>query len=273
MPRSHGVRLVLLPGRLAVGPYGGPPHPGRGIPIGASRRRATTAYGQKKSHRGRAVRAHETPSHRPEDGCPVMTLGRCDDPPGWRPAESCSRSSRRNPQVAARISLAGGPVGARRAGTSGDRTTDRSGTYRTAPKRRRRTGDRLHHGGGHDLRRSRYPGFSPPGFGSAMRGRLGRLRGHGGRRRWGARRRVRSSRRDRGGTCRPPEGPGTGRGDVATDITRAAWGETGETGAESGAPVDRVHLRGDTDGSDDPGARDAVEYRPSLAPQELGHRL
>ncbi|MFF3159789.1 hypothetical protein ACFVRE_41385, partial [Streptomyces sp. NPDC057910] len=32
---------------------------------------------------------------------------------GWRPAEWCSRSSRRNPQVAARIALASGPVGAR----------------------------------------------------------------------------------------------------------------------------------------------------------------
>ncbi|GBQ04330.1 hypothetical protein SSP531S_58240 [Streptomyces spongiicola] len=71
------------------------------------------------------------------DGLPCRSARRLSQ--RWRPAEWCSRSSWRNPQVAARIAVAGGPVGARRAGTSGDRTTDRSGTYRTAPKRRRRT--------------------------------------------------------------------------------------------------------------------------------------
>jgi hypothetical protein len=47
VPRSCRVRSVLPLGRRAVGPYGAPPHPGRGIPIGASRR-ATTAHGQKR---------------------------------------------------------------------------------------------------------------------------------------------------------------------------------------------------------------------------------
>ncbi|NNN36168.1 ATP-binding protein [Streptomyces sp. S3(2020)] len=44
-----------------------------------------------------------------------------------------------NPRLRPQIALIGGPVEARRTGTSGDRTTAGSGTNRTAPKRRRRT--------------------------------------------------------------------------------------------------------------------------------------
>jgi hypothetical protein len=58
---------------------------------------------------------------------------------GWCPAEWRGRSNWRNPQATGRIALAGSLVGARRAGTSVDRATTRGGTYRTAPKRRRRT--------------------------------------------------------------------------------------------------------------------------------------
>ncbi|MFF5030299.1 TetR/AcrR family transcriptional regulator [Streptomyces collinus] len=114
-----------------------------------------------------ALTAHPGDPARAVEAFLDVTLSRIADPSvpvgcliaqsaGLRPAEWCSRSSRRNPQGTARIALVGGPVGARRAGTSGDRTTDRSGTYRTAPKRRRRTGDRLHHDGEHDPCRRPY---------------------------------------------------------------------------------------------------------------------